>query len=187
MNNIVTARERCRWAAGVALITSDPWGHTHRHLLSTEGLIDGRLDSLAVNYIDYLWMSGANKDWSSLHFLGPASWWETYTVMVFLLTLLALDGTETRGWTGEGGWGFVLIEHFDKVILFSESTWSLYGQTQRGLSKTISREFVTILWRGYFVWVCTILLLLNVWVWFAFAPVMLDLGVGLEYCFFLIM
>lgn len=71
MNNIVTVRERCQWPAAVALLFIDPWGQAHSFCLPGNVLIDGRLDSLVVNYIDYLWMSGANKDWSSLHFFGP--------------------------------------------------------------------------------------------------------------------
>lgn len=50
-------------------------------------------------------MSGANKDWSSLHFLGPVSSWESYTAMIFLLTLLAQDYAQAKRskWEKEEG------------------------------------------------------------------------------------
>ncbi len=50
-------------------------------------------------------MSGANKIGAHFIFLGPASSWESYTAMIFLLTLLAQDYAQTqRGkWEREEG------------------------------------------------------------------------------------
>ncbi len=125
MNNIVTVREGFQWAAAMALLFTDPWGHAHTFWPPGNVLIDGRLDSLPVNYIDYLWMSGANKIGAHFIFLGPASSWESYTAMIFLLTLLAQDYAQTqRGQMGERGggvlylsiWLVVNCNDFDKII-----------------------------------------------------------------------
>lgn len=127
MNNIVTVREKCQWADALALLFTDPWGHAHTFCPPGNVLIDGRLDSLAVNYIDYLWMSGANKDWSSLHFFGPCLIMRELHSHDFLINPVSAGlRTYTKGQMGERGGGSLVslymaccrLQWFDKIKLF---------------------------------------------------------------------
>lgn len=140
MNNIVTARERCRWAAEVPLYpathedTHTDTFCTPRVLLMADSILLLSIILITCGWVEVIRIG-------TLLFLGPASWWDLHSHGFLINPVSEGQHRHTRGQREDGDLEslcFVLIKRLAKMILFEVNIIYVLSNTMRDVQHNLT-------------------------------------------------